>query len=138
MNKICDTYKRIVDAEILGSFNMEEHDKFNGAALREKVKGAANEYLDEVLQYALIEVEDETVKEEIFELKDRMEVDFEEEFRKYFHYFQETNKDDIIPWSLRQGEELMKGYKKCCMNFLTRAEEGLAKHNVTLDLRRLI
>lgn len=137
IQKVCETYKRIVDAEILGSFSTHEGE-FNGPRLKERVKGAADEYLDEVLRHALKDVKDDSIHDELFDLKDTIEVDFDEQFAKYFLHFHETNQKEIVPWSLNQGEILMQGYQKNCETFFGKAYELLAKHNITLDLGPIV
>lgn len=133
LHHVCENYKRVVDGKIL-SATSSRHEEFDGERFRDLVKGAADEYLDAILSHALKDVADERIKDEIFDLKDTLEVNFDEQFKRYFRHFEETDKDKVVKWSLDQGEILMEGYKENCKTFFTKADEALAKYNITLDL----
>lgn len=136
LERICNTYQRVVDDKVSACF-VETGNYYNGRILAHLARGAANEYLDEAVNVALNEIDDDEIKDEIFDMKDNFETDFDDVYGKYFEYFGERDANEIDAWFEKDGAILLKGYKECCLKFFHEAEKTLAKHNITMNIAKL-
>lgn len=126
---ICEKYKKKFAQELLSG--MEASD---GLVLHEFIDGKLNDYLDKVFANALSDNTDQ-LKEELWDLKDEVEADIEDKFRRAI---EKRDKGNMFEWMYVHGQALSNDYKKCCLDMFSRAGTVLKEYGASLDLSKAL